>query len=186
MQVLNASNRHSRRECWERKGAILNDVAFHTNSIPRQERHNAASQQTNSTGPKPQNQRGKPWSPHKSDLNAVGSGLTSCPSAFRRNTWSTRMLGTGHTASQSSPESSGELSLLSASEDALSTMENTVYSRVCLCQNHKTSQCTLLCSKMINTFMSFWKTDYWRFPTRSSRQIDRSDWKGFCSRSRNY
>lgn len=83
------------------------------------------------------------------------SGSALSPPDSMRNTSGTSVLAIDHAAYQLSSASLDVLSLLVASLDALSTMDNAAYYRVCFSRNHKTSQCTFIPQEKKYAFTCF-------------------------------
>lgn len=100
------SIRHSIRQYWEnKKDGNLHDLMFHAKCLEILQGHDIKSKQTKLIGPEPQNQREKPWSSQKLDINAVRNGSTSSPSASMRNNSGTPVVAMSHNATHSSPAS---------------------------------------------------------------------------------
>lgn len=143
IEGVDAWSRHIMREYWDNtKKANLHDLALHETSLLLLQRHDVTPKWTTTAETKQQHKSHweKPWSSQKPTVNDVRSGSTSSTLASSRDTSGTSVLENGHTASQSSNESSDALYLLIANLDALSTIANAFYCRQCLSKNHMTSQ----------------------------------------------
>lgn len=160
---------------WNNNDANLDQPAFHATSSLRLQGHDMTSRQTNATELKPQNQRRKPLSPYKSGVSPVKIGSSPSPSAFMINTSRTLVCAMSHAASQLSPKSSDELSLLVVRLNALLTMTNVAFCRVCMSRNHKTSQCSFIQKIKRDAFTSFCNANIQQLSTRAMRGNERSD-----------
>lgn len=85
---------------------------------------------------------------------------------------------------QSTP--SDVISPLIASLNALSTMHNATYCRVCLSKSHKTSQCIYIPEDKRKIFMRFLNSNFKQLPTRADPANDQSSRGGFRDRNRSF
>lgn len=157
-------------EYWtNRKYTNSHDFEFLATSLFLLQGHNVTSNRTSPNGPEPQNQHRKRFLSHKSGMNNVRSGSTLSPSASTKNTLGMPMLAVSHTPFQPSPAYSDPLLLLIAILNELSSMNNAVYCKMRLSENHKTLQCIFIPGEMQNALTSFRNANYKHLSTRPMR-----------------
>lgn len=71
------------------------------------------------------------------------------------------------------------ISSMIASLDALSTMNNTGYCKVCLFKNNKMSQCSFILENKPQIFGRFRDSNHKQLPTRTERTNPRSEQRKF-------
>lgn len=187
IENIDASIPDSLREYWgNKKIKNLQNLAFHATSLLRLQGHDSSRKQTRPIGPKPQNQRTKTWSSHKSGRNAVRSGSASSSSISKGNISGMQVLEMSHNASQSLPASTDASSLLVVCLKILSTMANAAYCRVCLSKNHKKSQCTFIKGESRNASTSCCNANTEQVQKCPTFGRDRSGQAAFRNRYRPY